>query len=220
MVTKEEIERDGLTTEDVLDRAFEEPQMDVEWLPEWDKYPEEQPGENTRIEDNTLIWERDGFEARLESFETTHWKAELAIPEEVGKYYPRGFDLKCHPLPEYGFVKDVERDSYTTVGATLIIQENFQPVYEVNKFIDKLVETAEQSEQFQQEVEEKMALARENEERKKEARTPGWSEEHDAFVCPHCKETSTHVSEREDGGYDCIHCGESVDEWIASEDED
>lgn len=30
MVTKEEIERDGLTTEDVLDRAFEEPQMDVE----------------------------------------------------------------------------------------------------------------------------------------------------------------------------------------------
>ncbi|NLV14349.1 hypothetical protein [Haloarcula argentinensis] len=219
MVSKDEIQQDGLTTDDVMDREFEQPKREPEWLPEWDEYPEERPGENTRIEDGTLIWERDGFEVRLESYETTHWRVGLDIPKDVGQYYPREFDLKCHPLPEYGFVKAVEQEDYSTVGATLIIQENFQPVYEVNKFIDELVESAEQSEQFREDVEEKMAAAREVEEEQRQQREPGWSDEHDAFVCPHCKKTSTHASEREDGGYDCVHCGESVDDWVVSEDE-
>lgn len=163
MVSKEEIERQGLTTDDVMDREFAQPQREVKWLPEWDEHPEERPGENTRIEDETLIWERDGFEARLESYETTHWRAHIAIPKDVGEYYPRPFDLKCHPLPEYGFVKQTEQEDYATVGATLIISENFQPVFEVNEFIDALVDSAEQSEQFREEIEEKMAAARENE---------------------------------------------------------
>lgn len=219
MVTKEEIKQDELTTDEVMSREFAEPQREIKWLPEWDDHPEEQPGENARIEDETLIWERDGFEARLESYETTHWKAEIEIPKDVGQYYPREFDLKCHPIPEYGFVKAVEQEGYATVGATLIIQANFQPVFEVNTFIDELVESAEQSEQFREEVEEKMAAARENEEKQKQARSPGWSEEHDAFVCPHCKETSKSVSVRDDGGADCVHCGESIDEYVVSEDE-
>lgn len=220
MVSTDEIERDGLTTDDVMDREFAQPQREVKWRPEWDEHPEEQPGESTRIEDDTLIWENGEFEARLESYEMTHWQAEIEIPKDVGQYYPRGFDLKCHPLPEYGFVKDVERDGYSTVSATLIIQENFQPVFEVNQFIDELTESAEQSEEFREEVGEKMATARENEEKQKQSRTPGWSEEHDAFVCPHCKETSNHVSKRDDGGADCVHCGESVDEYVVSEDGD
>lgn len=216
MVSPETIENEGLTTDDVLDREVVEPQQEVKWLPEWDEYPEEQPGENARIEDDTLIWERDGgFEARLESYETTHWKAEVTIPESVGQYYPREFDLKCHPLPEYGYVKSVERDGYTTVGATLIIQENFQPVYEVNKFIDELAESAEESEQFREELEEKLSVARENEERKKRVRPPGWSES-DGLVCPHCKEASEFVVKRDDGGFDCVHCGESVDDYVES----
>lgn len=162
MVSKDKIKTEGLTPDDVMDRHFEQPQTDVEWLPEWDEFPEEQPGENARIEDNALIWERDGFEARLESYETTHWRAEIDIPERVGKYYPREIDLKCHPLPEHGFVENVERDDYTTIAATLIIQANFQPVFEVNKFIDELLKSAQESEQFQEEIEEKMAVAREN----------------------------------------------------------
>lgn len=220
MLSDDEIQEKDLTTGDVLDHEFVEPQQDVEWLPEWDDHPEEQPGENARIEENTLIWEKSGFEARLESYETTHWRAEVDIPEQVGKHYPRGLDLKCNPIPEYGFIKDVKREDYTTVGATLIIQENFQPVYEVNEFIEDLAESAAESEKFMNEVEEKMAVARENEEKQKQARTPGWSEDHDAFVCPHCKETSNHVSKRDDGGADCVHCGESVDEYVVSEDED
>jgi len=164
MVSHEEIQQDGLTTDEVMSREFAEPQREVEWLPEWEECPEEQPGDNARIEDNTLMWERDGFEARLESYETTHWQAEIEMPKAVGQYYPREVDLKCHPLPEYGFVKDVEQDDYSTVGATLIIQANFQPVFEVNEFIDELVESAEQSEAFREEVEEKLAAARENEE--------------------------------------------------------
>jgi ssDNA-binding Zn-finger/Zn-ribbon topoisomerase 1 len=220
MVSKEEIQQDGLTTDEVMSREFAEPQREVEWLPEWEECPEEQPGDNARIEDNTLMWERDGFEARLESYETTHWQAVIEIPKDVGQYYPREFDLRCHPLPEYGFVKEVEQDGYSTVGATLIVQENFQPVFKVNKFIDELMESAEQSEQFREEVEEKMAAARENEEQQRQQREPGWSDEHDAFVCPHCKKTSNHASEREDGGYDCVHCGESVDEYVVVEGED
>lgn len=220
MVTKQEIEEQGLTTDDVMDREFGQPRTDVKWVPEWDEYPEERPGENTRIEDDTLIWERDGFEVRLESYETTHWKADLTIPEDVGQYYPREFDLKCHPLPEYGFIKDTEQESYCTVGATLILNANFQPVFEVNKFIDELVDSAERSKEFREEITEKMAVARENEEQKKQARTPGWSEEHEAFVCPHCKETSTHVSKRDDGGSDCIHCGESIDDYVKEQNEE
>lgn len=163
MVTREEIEQDELTTDEVMSRELVEPQSDVEWLPEWDEFPDEQPGDNARIEDNTLIWERDGFEVRLESYETTHWRAEIDMPENIGQYYPREFDLKCNPLPKYGFVKEVEQDEYTTVGVTLIIQENFQPVFEVNNFIDDLVESAEEAEKFREDVEEKLSAARKNE---------------------------------------------------------
>ncbi len=216
MVDTETIEQEGLTTEDVLDSEVVEPQQGVEWLPEWDEYPEERPGENTRIEDDTLIWEREGgFEARLESYEMTHWKAEVTIPESVGEYYPREFDLKCHPRPEYGFVKDVEQEDYATVGATLILQENFQPVWEVNKFIDELAEEAEESQEFREDLEEKLSVARENEERMKEQRTPGWSDELEAFVCPHCKEARKHVTERDDGGFNCVSCEEPIDDWVA-----
>lgn len=162
MVSIEEIEEEGLTTDDVMDREFVTPQNEVEWVPEWDEFPEEQPGENTRIEDDTLIWERDGFKIRLESYETTHWRVEIDIPKDVGQYYPREFDLKCNPLPEYGFIKEVEQDGYSTVGATLIHGANFQPVFEVNKFIDDLVESAEEAEQFREDVEEKMSAARQN----------------------------------------------------------
>lgn len=215
MVDIEQIREDELTTEDVMDSTFEQPKEEVEWLPEWDEFPEERPGENARIKGGVLIWEREGFEVRMESYETTHWRVELQIPERVGQYYPREFDLKCHRLPEYGFIKSVERDGYITAGATLIIQENFQPVFEVNKFIDELLESAEQSEQFREEVEEKMAAARENEEQQKRVRPPGWSEE-DGLVCPHCKEGSIHVVKRDDGGFDCVHCGEPIDDYVES----
>lgn len=163
MVTKDQIQDDGLTKEDVLDVETEQPQQEVEWLPEWDDHPEERPGENTRIEDGVLLWERDGFEASLESYETTHWKAAVNIPESVGQYYPREFDLKCSPRPEYGFIDDVEQDEYTTTQATLVIQENYQPTWEVNAFIDMLIETRDQSEQFREELGDKLAVASENE---------------------------------------------------------
>lgn len=163
MVTTDEIREEGLTTDDIMDREFVEPRTEVEWVPEWDEHPEEQPGENTHIEDDTLIWERDGFTVRLESYEVTHWRADIEIPERVGQHYPREFDLKCRPRPKHGFIEGVESDGYTAVGATLIIQANFQPVFEVNQFIDELLESAEQSEAFRDEIEEKMAAARENE---------------------------------------------------------
>ena len=152
MVSRDEIEAEALTTEDVLDVETEQPQTDVRILPEWEEYPEERPGENLRIEDNTLLYERDGFEVAIESYETTHWRVDLSIPEEVGKWYPRPLDLKCRPLPEHGFVESVDTsDSYEASSATLIIQENFQPTFEVRKFIEYLLDNAEASEQFTEE---------------------------------------------------------------------
>lgn len=164
MVSKNQIEEEELTTQDVLDSELETPRQEVEIYPEWEEHPEEAPGENVRIEDGTLIWERDGFEARMESYETTHWRVELDIPHTVAKWYPRTIDLKCLPLPEHGFVSDVEVEDYESVGATLVIQDNFQPTFEVNQFIDKLLENAESSEEFQNEINEKLENARQNEE--------------------------------------------------------
>mgnify|MGYP000058942433 CR=1 FL=1 len=162
MVTKDQIEEEELTPDEVMDREFVEPQQDVRVLPEWEEYPEEAPGDNVRIEDDELVWERDGFEARLTSYETTHWQADISIPKSVGKWQARPVDVKCKPVPEHGYVDDVEIEDYTTVGVTLILQENFQPTFAVNNFIDHLIEQAEGSEAFQEEVEEKMAVAREN----------------------------------------------------------
>lgn len=163
MVTKEEIEEQGLTTDDVLDVEVERPRDEVEWLPEWDDHPEERPGENTRIEDETLIWERDGFEARLESYETTHWRSEVSIPSEIGQWYPREIDLQCRPDPEYGYVESVDLKDYEASKAVLILQENFQPTWEVNRWIDGLIQNAEESQQFQNEISEKLDVARNNE---------------------------------------------------------
>lgn len=162
MVDLDRIKEEGMTQEEVLDRYTVEPQQEVEWLPEWDEYPEERPGENARIEEETLTWERDGFEVRLESYETTHWRAGVDLPERVGEHYPREIDLKCHPLPEYGFVESVELDGYTATSATLIIQENHQPVFEVNQFIDKLLESADHSEQFMEDLEDGLEAASED----------------------------------------------------------
>lgn len=161
MVDIDQIEEEELTESEVLDRYTAEPQQEVEWIPEWDENPEKRPGENTRIEDGTLIWERDGFEARLESYETTHWRAEVDIPESVGEHFPRPVDLKCKPHPEHGFVDTVRQDGYTTTGAVIVLAENFQPVYEVNRFMDKLRESAEESEQFMEDLEAGLEVAKE-----------------------------------------------------------
>lgn len=151
-----------MDSEEVLDRYTVEPQTEVEWVPEWDEFPEEQPGENTHIEDDVLIWERDGFVVRLESWETTHWRAEIAIPENVGEHFARPFDLKCKPFPEYGFIKSVEMDGYTAASAEVILAANRQPVYEVNNIVDQLLEEAEQNEQFMENLEEGLAVAEDN----------------------------------------------------------
>jgi len=127
------------------------------------------PGENLRIEGNTLLYERDGFEVAIESYKTTHWRVDLSIPESIGKWYPRPLDLKCLSVPEYGFVDSVETsDSYAAIGATLIIQENFQPTFEVRKVIEHLLDNAEKSEQFTEELDGKLDAARENERELKE----------------------------------------------------
>jgi len=49
------------------------------------------------------------------------------------------------------------------VGATLVIVENFQPTFEVNKFIDKLIDDAAGAEAFTDELESKLSVARESE---------------------------------------------------------
>lgn len=144
------------TREEVLDRHVAKPKTEVEIIPEWEEYPEERPGENLHIEDNTLHWERDGFAVALESYETTHWRAEIDIPEDIGRWYPREIDLKCHPKPEYGYVDETTIEDYHTVGATVVISANMQPVYEVQAFIDSLLEAAEESEQFTEEISEKL----------------------------------------------------------------
>jgi len=120
------------------------------------------PRENLRIEGNTLLYERDGFEVAIESYKTTHWRVDLSIPESIGKWYPRPLDLKRLSVPEYGFVDSVETsDSYAAIGATLIIQENFQPTFEVRKVIEHLLDNAEKSEQFTEELDGKLDAARE-----------------------------------------------------------
>jgi len=53
-------------------------------------------------------------------------------------------------------------------GATLIIQENFQPTFEVRKVIEHLLDNAEKSEQFTEELDGKLDAARENERELKE----------------------------------------------------
>lgn len=164
MVSEDQIRAEKLTTEDVLDVETVQPQQEVRWPPEWDEDPEEQPGENARIEDGVLIWEREGFEARLESYMTTHWRATVAIPEEIGQFTPREIDLKCAPEPEYGYVESVETDDYVATEATLIIQENYQPTWEVNSWIDSRIEGAEHSQQFRDDLKNKLSVARENEE--------------------------------------------------------
>lgn len=152
-----------MTTDDVLDRELVEPQESVEMLPEWEDYPEERPGENLRIEDETLIWERDGFEARLSSMEPTKWRAEIDVPEDLGSTWAREIDLKCRPYPEHGFVESAEFEDYSLRAVTLVLSENFQPTYDVNSYIDGLIEDAEGFEEFQKDLDEKLEMARENE---------------------------------------------------------
>jgi len=108
MVSRDEIEAEGLTTEDVLDVETAQPQTDVQILPEWEKHPEERPGENLRIEGNTLLYERDGFEVAIESYKTTHWRVDLSIPESIGKWYPRPLDLA--PLRSGVWLRRLSRD--------------------------------------------------------------------------------------------------------------
>jgi protein gp37 len=72
MVAKEEIEKQNLTTDDVMTREFVEPQQEVEWLSEWDEYPEEQPGENARIE-------------QLRSIDARRWVSFEPLIEPIGK---------------------------------------------------------------------------------------------------------------------------------------
>jgi len=106
---------------------------------------------------------------RDRELKTTHWRVDLSIPESIGKWYPRPLDLKCLSVPEYGFVDSVETsDSYAAIGATLIIQENFQPTFEVRKVIEHLLDNAEKSEQFTEELDGKLDAARENERELKE----------------------------------------------------
>lgn len=162
MVSIDRIREEGLTKDEVLDREFEEPRQEVEIVPEWDEEPDSAPGENVRIEDDQLVWERDGFAVRLESYRTTHWRAVVDIPEDVAKWYPRDIDLKIKP-PRQGFVESVTTEEYHAEQAELILSANFQPTWEVNNWIDDLIESAEGSEEYQQEIEEKMAVARENE---------------------------------------------------------
>jgi len=91
-------------------------------LPEWEKHPEERPGENLRIEENTLLYERDGFEVAIESYKTTHWRVDLSIPSRSASG-THGRSISRLSVPEYGFVDSVETsDSYAAIGATLIIQ--------------------------------------------------------------------------------------------------
>lgn len=206
-----------MTSEDVLDRYTATPRDSVEWVPEWDENPDAQPGENTRIEDDILLWERDGFEVMLESYETTHWRALVTIPERVGELHPRPFDLKCNPLPEHGFIKSVEQDSYVTTEAELILQANFQPVFEVNKFIDSLLESHDEAREFQEELEAGLDVAQENEEEIKAEREPG-AHPDGGLVCPHCKEIVEHVHRADDGVY-CPSCDEPVDDYVVDEDE-
>ena len=216
MVSEETIREEQLTTEEVLDRELETPQQECEWVPEWDEYPEEQPGENTRLKDGVLYWERDGFTVKLESYETTHWKATVEIPEEVGKWSPRAIDLKCNPKPEYGFVESVDAENHEATEAVLILQDNFQPVFEVQQWIDAQIESAEHGEQFQDELGSKTSLARENEERLKAEREPGWDAGEEQLICPHCKESSSHV--HMDGNTPtCIHCEGDLSNYVEGE---
>lgn len=163
MVDIDRIEEEDMTAEEVLDRYTAQPRDTVEWIPEWDDHPEERPGENTRIEDETLIWENGEFEIRLESYETTHWKAVVSVPEDVGELYPRDIDLKCHPLPEHGYVESVEIDDYVATAVTLILAENFMPIHEVNTFVDDLRDDAAESQQFMDNLEAGLEAASDGE---------------------------------------------------------
>lgn len=209
-------EDNGETIDDVLD-SYEQPQTEVKWLPEWDDHPEERPGENTRLEDGVLRWEKDGFDVRLESYETTHWKATVSIPEWVGEYFPRSFDLKCTPLPEYGFVKSVAIEDYAATEATLIIQSNYQPTWEVNNWIEARVLDAEEQQEFMDEVSERISDANERvaESRMKESGLervplPG-ADDGETYTCPFCGFKDEYVMERDDGGHNCPNCSEPID---------
>jgi len=108
MVSRDEIEAEGLTTEDVLDVETAQPQTDVQILPEWEKHPEERPGENLRIEGNTLLYERDGFEVAIESHTRRPTGALILDPESIGKRYPRPLDLA--PLRSGVWLRRLSRD--------------------------------------------------------------------------------------------------------------
>jgi len=130
--------REGMDLSDMV-----RPQRDVEWMPVWDEGPEERPGDNLRIEDNTLMWECDGFTVALTSHDPVRWRAYITIPESVGRYYPEPMTMKCQPRPECGYVRTVEHDDdpIRATAVEVIIQQNTQPVFEVRKFIEMLLET-------------------------------------------------------------------------------
>lgn len=151
---------DEQTPEDLLEAEMVTPQEEVEIPPEWEEHPEEQPGENTRIEDGELRWESDGFDVRLWNLEPTKWKAVISIPTEVGGVWAREMDIKCRPMPHYGFVDSAVVEDYKVREVTLILSENFQPVHEVNAYIESLREDAETFQERQQEWAEKIAEAR------------------------------------------------------------
>ena len=163
MVDTDQIREEELTPDDVLNRELAEPQSEPEWRDNWDENEETRPGENTRLEDGTLYWEHEGFEIALESYETTHWRVEITIPEPYGKYFPRAVDVKCLSVPEYGYVDEVAMAEYAPEAVTIVISENYQPIWEVNHFIDTLIEKHEGGEEFEAEMSEMLEVARENE---------------------------------------------------------
>jgi len=163
MVTKDQIREEDLTPDDVLGREIVEPQETPKILPVWEEHPEERPGENVRLDDETLVWERDGYEARLSNIEPTKWRAEIAVPDTYSGGWARPIDLKCRPHPEHGFVEDAAFEDYELEHVTLVLSENFQPVYEVNQYIEFLIESDGMVEEFQEELDAKLDAARENE---------------------------------------------------------
>lgn len=140
MVAEDRTHNEGQTEDDRLAHESDRPTT-VEWYPEWDD-PEERPGENTRIDDETLIWERDGFTVRLTHHEALYWRAVISLPASIGRRYERPIDLQTVPFPEYGTVTSVDVEDHVAQSAELLLAGNYQPIWELNNWIDYLLDSA------------------------------------------------------------------------------
>jgi hypothetical protein len=180
MVAPDRIEDEGLSADDVLQKELVMPEdapTEPHWVPEWDEWPEEQPGDEAWMDEDSegrtalVFTTDDGFRVELVCLDYSDWQARIGIPEDVGSYIVDEHTFKArHPVMlgdiPMGYVDEVlwrGEDSYDAEAVVIRISEaEGMPVSEVESFVRGLREEHAETLQGMDDLGEKLNVAREN----------------------------------------------------------